>query len=150
MCRCFLRESTLLMQPIQFTSTHLAGELLHTHQRFMARFAQGDAAAIAAIYTEEGQLLPAYSPAIISRAAIQAFWQGCIDMGIGALRRHPSEVDQLNETVNEVGAYELYGRDGQLLDVGKYIVIWKWAQGRWQIYRDIWTSNLPPVPRKAN
>jgi hypothetical protein len=39
----------------------------------------------------------------------------------------------------------LYARAGKLLDVGKYIVIWKWEQGRWQIYRDIWTSNLPPA-----
>ncbi len=76
----------------------------------MASFAQGDAAGIASIYTEDGQLLPAYSPAIAGRAAIQAFWQGCIDMGICALHRQPTEVDPLNETVNEVGTYTLYGR----------------------------------------
>lgn len=109
----------------------------------MTRFACGDAVGVAALYAREGQLLPTYSTAIIGRTAIQAFWQGCIDMGIGALQRQPSEIDQLNETINEIGAYALYGRNGKLLDVGKYIVIWKWEQGRWQIYCDIWTSNLP-------
>ncbi len=132
----------------QPTSNHPRTDLGQVYQQFMASFDQQDATGIAALYTEEGQLLPAYSTAIAGRAAIQAFWQGCIDMGICALRRQPIEVDQLNETVNEIGAYELYGRDGKLLDVGKYVVIWKWVQDRWQIYRDIWTSNLPPAPRK--
>jgi len=119
--------------------------LSHIYQQFMTSFAQGDAAGVAVLYTETAQLLPAYSAAITGRAAIQAFWQGCIDTGLRALHRLPSEVDQLNETINEVGAYEIYGRDGKLLDMGKYIVIWKWEQDRWQIYRDIWTSNLPPA-----
>src|SRR5262245_22545868 len=56
--------------------------------------------------------------AISGHAAIQAFWQGWIDMGNGALQRQPAEVDHLNETVNEVGVYTLYSRDGKLLDVG--------------------------------
>ena len=124
--------------------------LSQVYQPFMTSFDQRDAAGIAALYTEESQLLPAYSAAIVGRAAIQAFWQGCIDMGIRALHRHPTEVDQLHATVNEVGAYKLYGRDGKLLDVGKYIAIWKWEQNRWQIYRDIWTSNLPPTSRKES
>jgi ketosteroid isomerase-like protein len=131
--------------PTRPTSNHSRTDLGQAYQQFMASFDQQDAAGIAALYTEEGQLLPAYSAAIAGRAAIQAFWQGCIDMGICALHRQPAEVDQLNETVNEIGAYTLYGRAGKLLDVGKYVLIWKWAQDRWQIYRDIWTSNLPPT-----
>ena len=129
----------------QPTSTQPRIDLAQAYQQFMASFDQQNAAGIAALYVETGQLLPAYSAAIAGRAAIQAFWQGCIDMGIRALHRQPIEVEQLNGTVNEVGAYELYSRDGKLLDVGKYIVIWKWEQGQWQIYRDIWTSNLPPA-----
>lgn len=113
------------------------------YRQFMTSFAQCNAAGVAVVYAESAQLLPAYSAAIVGRAAIQAFWQGCMDMGICTLQRQPDEVEQLNGTLNEVGAYQIYGRDGKLLDVGKYIAIWKWEQERWQIYRDIWTSSLP-------
>ena len=52
-----------------------------THQQLIASFAERDGASIAAIYTENGQLLPAYSTPITGQAAIRAFWEGCIDMG---------------------------------------------------------------------
>ena len=109
----------------------------------MASFRQGDADGMAAHYAETGQLLPAYSAAINGQAAIEAFWQGCIDMGIYAMQRTPREVDCLGETVNEVGEYRFLDRHNRVLDIGKYVVIWKWQQGQWQIQHDIWTSNLP-------
>mgnify|MGYP000662679473 CR=1 FL=1 len=87
--------------------------------------------------------MPVYSAAIRGQAAIQAFWQGCFDMGIGSLERKPSKVDLLGSTANEVGTYALYRRTSLLVDMGKYIVIWKRQHRQWKIYRDIWTSNLP-------
>ena len=115
--------------------------LILAHQQLLASFWQGNALGIAAIYAEEGQLLPAYSATINGRVAIQAFWQGCIDMGIYAMQRTPREVDCLANTVNEVGEYRFLDCHNRVLDVGKYVVIWKWRQGQWQIQRDIWTSN---------
>ena len=113
------------------------------HQQLMICFRQGDAAGVAAVYAEAGQIMPAYSAAIHGHAAIQAFWQGCIDMGIGALRRTSHEVDCLGDTVNEMGDYAFFDQHSRLLDVGKYVIIWKAQHGQWQIQCDIWTSNLP-------
>ena len=129
--------------PSQPTIDAIHAALILTHQQLLASFRQGNALGIAAIYAEEGQLLPAYSAAISGRTAIQAFWQGCIDMGIYAMQRTPREVDCLTNTVNEVGTYHFLDRHNHVLDIGKYVLIWKWQQGQWQIQRDIWTSNLP-------
>ena len=114
-------------------------------QQWLVAFDQGDVAAVAAIYAPSGQIMPAYSAAICGRAAIQAFWQGCRDMGICAIHRTPLEIDCLAATVNEMGEYRFLDRPGRLLDLGKYVVIWKAQQGEWAIYREIWTSNLPPA-----
>lgn len=114
-----------------------------THRQWTAWFAQGQIAQLAALYTEAGQLLPAYSPAISGRLAIQAFWQGCFDMGIHRVQRTPLEVDCLTTTAHDVGKYRFCNRHGRVLDIGKYVVIWKAQQGQWQIQHDIWTSNLP-------
>jgi ketosteroid isomerase-like protein len=127
----------------QPTVENVATAITAIHHQLMASFAQQDAAGVAMVYAEDGQVLPAYSAAILGQAAIQAFWQGCIDMGIGMLQREPAEVDLLYETANEVGTYKLYGRNGKVIDIGKYIVIWKQQAGKWKIHRDIWTSNLP-------
>lgn len=87
--------------------------------------------------------MPAYSAAICRRPAIQAFWQGCFDMGIGAMLREPSTIDYLLNTANEVGAYRFLDSRNRLLDVGKYVTIWQQRQNLWQIHCEIWTSNLP-------
>ena len=117
--------------------------ILLAHQQLMTSFALGDAMGVAAIYTEDGQVLPAYSAAIRGRAAIQAFWQGCMDIGICAMQRTALEMDCLAATINEVGEYRFLDRHGRVLDVGKYVIIWKHHHGQWQIQCDIWTSSLP-------
>jgi len=86
-------------------------------------FQQGNAAGIAVLYTAVGQIMPAYNPAISGRPAIQAFWQGCFDMGICAMPRETVNLDWLAHTVNEVGAYRLLDGQHRLLDVGKYVMI---------------------------
>lgn len=106
-------------------------------------FQQGNAAGMATLYTAAGQIMPAYSTAISGRPAIQAFWQGCFDMGICAMPRETAHFDWLANTVNEVGTYRFLDSQHRLLDVGKYVMIWKAHHRQWQIHCEIWTSNLP-------
>jgi len=49
------------------------------------------------------------------------------------------ELDEHGNSAYEVGKYTLSGAGGQVLDQGKYIVIWKKQHGEWKLHRDIWT-----------
>ena len=49
---------------------------------FMAAIAAGDAEALAALYTEDGMLLPPNSDFVSGTAAIQGFWQAVMDAGV--------------------------------------------------------------------
>jgi len=117
--------------------------LMAANEKFMAAFNQGDAAGLAALYTKNGQLLPAHSNFVTHQPAIQAFWQGAMDMGIKSARLETLETEEQGDTAYEVGKYTLQGEAGQLLDTGKYVVIWKQEDGQWKLHRDIWTSSLP-------
>jgi ketosteroid isomerase-like protein len=112
------------------------------NRKFMESFKQGDAASLATLYTENGQLLPAASDFVTGRPAIQAFWQGAMDMGIKSARLETVEMESHGDTAHEVGKYSLHGEAGQLMDQGKYIVIWKQHQGQWKLHRDIWTTSM--------
>jgi uncharacterized protein (TIGR02246 family) len=112
-------------------------------KEFMAAFERGDAAGLAALYTEDGQLLPPNLDFMIGRDAIQAFWQGAMDMGITSAKIDIVEVEGHGDTAIEVSKYGLYGAGGQQLDKGKFIVIWKQVGGRWKLYRDIFNSSMP-------
>ena len=45
------------------------------NREFMAAFAKRDAAAVAALYTDGGQLLPPNSEVVRGHEAIREFWQ---------------------------------------------------------------------------
>ena len=108
---------------------------------FMHAFARSDAAQVAALYTANGQIFPPGSAVATGSQAIQAFWQAVMDMGITQAKLETVELEQYNDTAIEVGHYTLSGAGAQVMDTGKYVVIWKESGGRWQLHRDIWNSS---------
>ena len=112
-------------------------------EQFMAVFNSGDAAGVAALYTEQGQLLPPNADIMVGREAIQSFWQGAMDMGIASARIEILEVEGHGDTAIEVSKYTLHAQGGEELDAGKFIVIWKREGGAWKLHRDIFNSSKP-------
>lgn len=116
------------------------------NRQFETAVGRGDGAAVAALYTPTGQLLPANSAAVSGTASIQKFWQGVFDSGIRGARLKTLEVHGQGDSASEVGEYELKDQAGKVLDRGKYVVIWKRDGGRWKLHRDIWTTSQPATP----
>ena len=129
------------MSAATMSPTVVHDAIVAANETFMATW--GDAAAIAALYTESGQLLPPNSDFVVGRPALQAFFQGLMNMGIKAVKIETIEVEGYGDTGSEVGRYTLAGEGGQVFDQGKYIVIWKQEAGQWKLHRDIFASSLP-------
>jgi ketosteroid isomerase-like protein len=110
---------------------------------FQEAFARGDAAGAAAVYTEDAEILPPNSETMHGRAVIQGFWQGALDMGIKGATLETVELETYPTGAVEVGKYSLSVAGGQVVDHGKFIVIWKQEGGDWKWHRDIWNSSLP-------
>ena len=128
----------------QQASSELRGAIAAANESFMATFKRGDAAGLAALYTENGQVLPPNSDSVTGRQAIQMFWQAVMDMGIKEAKLEIVEVEGHDDTAIEVSIFSLMGEGGQVLDKGKYIVIWKQEDGQWKLHRDIFNSSMPP------
>lgn len=111
--------------------------------RFMTAFRAGDAAAVAACYTRDAQLLPANSDAVAGTAAITAFWRDIIAAGIADVRLETIDVESQGDLAVEQGRYALTGADGGPVDEGKYLVLWHRDGGEWKLHRDIWTTSRP-------
>jgi len=52
-------------------------------------------------------------------------------------------------SVTEVGVYELNAADGSQIDKGKYISIFKRVDGKLKPVRDIWNSDSPAASAAA-
>jgi uncharacterized protein (TIGR02246 family) len=110
---------------------------------FIAALRRGDAAGIAALYTEDAQVLPPNSDVMSGKAAIQAFWQSVIDMGVTGGSLESVEVEGSGSSASEVGRFTMEVAGGRVVDNGKYLVLWRQEGGQWKLHRDIWNSSRP-------
>lgn len=117
--------------------------LAAVNQAFMASFANGDAAGIADLYTDDGQIAPPNSDVLTGRDNVEAFWQMVIGMGLKSVRLETAELDVLGDAAIEQGYYELHDGAGNSADHGKFLVVWKQQDGEWRLHRDIWNSSVP-------
>ena len=121
------------------SDTHAA--IIAADDAFMDAYARGDAAAVAAMYTEGGQLLPPHGYVVTGQASISEFWHGAMHMGIASAGLETVEIDDRGDTVIEIGRYTFVASDGETLDRGKFLVVWKSVDGSWKLHRDIWNSS---------
>ena len=111
------------------------------NRRFMDSFRAQDAAALAALYTSSGSVLPPRAAAAEGPVAVQRFWEEVFRLGIAEATLESLEVEGGDRFAYEVGRYAMMTSDGQTADEGKYVVIWKRDGDRWMIHRDIWNTS---------
>ena len=106
---------------------------------------RGDAAAVAALYTEDATMLPPGMDIQHGRAAIE---QAVATMGKSGIRNFSlvaQSVSQVGpDTAVEIGRFsvEAMGPRKKWVPVdGKYVVVWKQVGGRWLLNVDIWNMN---------
>ena len=116
--------------------------------QFAAAAAKGDAAGVAALYTEDALLMPAGSSNIAGAAGIMKFWQGALASGVGSVVLKTVEVYGHGTTATEVGEYSMSDKSGKELDHGKYIVVWRRIAGHWKLHRDMFSTNVAPKPAR--
>ena len=107
-----------------------------------AAFNKGDAAAVAAMYTEDAYVMPPGAELIKGRAAIEGFWrQAAQQMGEAKL----TTVDLLQlgpGAAREIGKVTLKTKSQPSQEIaGKYAVVWLKVGGDWKLTTDIWNTN---------
>lgn len=128
-----------------FAAADIRSEIEAANKVFEAAVSRSDGPGVAALYTDNAQLLPAQSDFVTGTAAIGQFWQAAFDSGMKSLSLVTTEVEKHGDTAYEVGELEIRGADGAVLDQAKYVVIWKKERSSWKLHRDIWTTSVLPV-----
>lgn len=117
-------------------------------QAWMAAFDAGDAAGIAALYSEDAMLLPPDATQIKGRQAVQETFQGWIDAGFKDIVLETVEVEASGDLAYEVGSFSVKvpaENDQMVTATGSFLVVWKkGADGVWRMHRDTWSDAPPP------
>jgi uncharacterized protein (TIGR02246 family) len=109
---------------------------------WMEAFNNHDAESLAALYAPDAVSLPPNEPAVFGRDAIGATHQELFAMGDFKIDLEALETVIDDELAYVAGRYRMWTGDGDLVDRGKYIEIWRPVDGEWMIYRDIYNSSI--------
>ena len=106
-----------------------------------------DAAAIAALYAEDGAVMPPNAPIGKGRASIQQTWASMMRTPGFDLTITPEQilVSSSGDMALDRGTYSLkVAPEGTTqTDTGKYVVVWRKIGGEWKAAADIFNSDLP-------
>ena len=122
-----------------------------TARRFSAAYVRGDAATMAALYTEDGVIFPEGTEAIRGRAAIQQYWTPRPGRRVTRHVLTPERIEIAGNLAHDYGRYEVDGEeDGKAWPTGygKYVVVWKrGTDGAWRMHLDMWNRAPRPAGR---
>ncbi len=107
-----------------------------TNGNFVAAYNAGDAAGVAACYTEDGCFMIPGVPTVRGREALAAAFDGLMGSGVNRVELTTAELLELGDTAIEVGEYKLFAGDN-LADHGRFMVAWRQVDGNWYLHRDI-------------
>ena len=110
--------------------------------KWAAAFNEGDAAAVAALYTEDAYLLAPDMEITQGREDIQKFWQGGIEQ-LSDMKLTVVDVELLGENaLREIGTFTAMTKGDQPQKVsGKYVNIWEKVGDEWKLATDIYNVN---------
>ena len=136
----------LLASSAVFAGHHEA-EYEKLAENWQAAYNNEGAAAVAALYLEDGMRMPPDMPIVTGREAIQAQVQGGMDEGLAKVKIVTLESMVSGEIGIARGIFKGMDAEGNQITEGKWGSVSKWVDGKWQIHHDIWNMDAPaPMP----
>jgi ketosteroid isomerase-like protein len=118
-----------------------------TNAVFGSMISKGDSVGLASLYTSDAKFMVPNMPTAHGKNGVQSAFAGLFaEMGTPNLTLSANEVWGTEELITEVGSYTMTDKNGKEMDKGKYIDLWKMEDGKWKIHRDIFNSDMPPMP----
>lgn len=133
----------LLASSAVFAAHHEAAEYEKLADNWESAYNNEGAAAVAALYHEDGMRMPPDMPIAKGRAAIQAQIQGGMDQGLVEIDIEMVESMVSGEVAIARGTFKGSDADGNAMTEGKWMSVSKWVDGKWQIHADIWNMDAP-------
>jgi len=108
---------------------------------YQTAYNSGDAAAVAALHTEDATVMPPNGKTVQGRGAIAAYIEQEMDVIPGKLKIEMVEHTVSGDQGLARGTFAVIDADGETVDHGKWVDVRKKVDGKWYIQWDIWNSD---------
>ena len=145
LCLC-LAVVSLLLGSAAYAAHHEA-EYDKLGENWEAAYNNEGAAAVAALYLDDGMRMPPDRPIVMGRKAVQAQIQEGMDQGQAKVEIEMVESHVSGELGVARGTFKTMDAGGNVLAAGKWVNVSKFVDGKWMVHLDIWNFDAPlPVP----
>jgi len=122
-------------------------EIAEMNKKFETAVSNSDAVAMVNLYAPDAKWMNPNAPSVVGKEALTSELSKVLK-SIGSAKLNTTDVWGDENYVTEEGTYVLNAKDGSQMDIGKYLVLWKRVDGKLMSFRDMFSSDLPPVPAK--
>ena len=129
-----------------FDITALKKIIEEKNNQFTKAHITKDTAFLNNIFTRDTKSFPPNSNVVTGRAAISAVNLEWVNYGIKEFSEVTTAFYGNEDYLIDEGSYYLRFTENDLIDIGKYINIWKKEDGNWKIFSNIWNTNMPAAP----
>ncbi len=117
-------------------------EITVPNRKFMEEIKNQDSESLSNLYTKDGLIMAPTAPPVCGHISIKAFWQSAMNKGLAKAELQTIDLEGDKEQLIEIGKYTLYNKDDSILDIGKYLIVWKRVNNKWLISKDMFNSNM--------
>jgi len=124
------------------SSANIKAAIEKINSRYYELFKNKDMA-IVTLYTDDACLMPANTTAIRGKEALSKDFKDTYNAGsIHGVKFSTTDVFGNGDAyVTEEGTWQVFDSNGQVIDAGKYLKLWKKTNVGWKIFRDVFNSD---------
>ena len=130
----------------KFDIEPVKAHIVEMNKSYSKRFTTNDTAFYNERYCKDAEVYSPAMPAVKGRDSIRAFFYSGGNNNEAVIELPTGNIYGNADLVVEDGTYNFPDGKGGSVDKGKFIALWKQEDGKWKLYREIWNTDLPPVP----
>jgi proline iminopeptidase len=97
---------------------------------------------VAAIYATDATILAPGSPPVAGQKAIASFWHTVSIRGMHSMELQFIDLEQSGEKLIARGKYVMNNKQGEIIDIGKFIAIYKKEKNKWRLQTDMFNTSM--------
>ena len=121
----------------------IKNEFDEVSREFVDLFNSGDTKGLANMFTEDAKSMGPNESSHLGISNIEINFNNIINSGAVKAKIKTIGLWGDEKMLAEEGVYIFSDKDGNELDKGKYITLWRKENGKWKIFRDCVNSDLP-------
>jgi uncharacterized protein (TIGR02246 family) len=143
---CWILVSIMVLASSAVWAGHHEGEFEAMVAKWEGAYNEGDVAAVAAMYAEDGMRMPPDTPMVKGREAIAAQIQAGIDGGLVKVKIDVGKMEVHGTNGHGWGTFMGMDAEGNTITKGKWANHATYVDGKWQVQYDIFNYDAPTPP----